>query len=434
MDWRRFLCHPDQRESGATLLGVVGIALVLSLLTASILSFTLQSAQAVLFNREHTQALYNARMGIDAAVELIDHELSISTPRVSPVSPVTGAQLTSLAKAVTSDLGELSSPPFQVWVSVATNVANTLSIRSRGFSQNAAVTLKMNGALSLPGSGSYQVSATGSDGSPNVSISGTGGAAVSVSGNGKSVGTVSVNGSTATVSGFPNQQNIQGDNHFFPPLDAKSDNKASVWVEGSYKLLFGGQPYDNLIVTGNFDGTLGNVKGTAIVTGAHAAILGNIGGPLIVAGSNALIYGDTHCAVITGNNVTVVGNVKGNLVITGNNVNIYGNIKPGESNGDVVVTGNNVTIRGNVGGHLIATGTNEVVWGKITKGLTAIGPTGQNVTVYRNRKVEGGLSQFRSGPIKISTACLGAVTVQSGADGTGNGGVTLIPSSSTVSG
>ena len=413
VDWRRFAFQPNQRETGATLLGVIGIALVLSLLTASILSFTLQSAQSVLFNREHTQALYNARMGVDAAVELIDYELSAASP------PATIAQLVPL---VTADLNKLSSQPFQVTFSSSQNkTANTLEITSKGIFGGAVVVLTMDVAVSFPSSGSYQVSATGAADSPNVSISGTGGATVSVTGTGSAA--VSVNGTTATVSGFSNQQNIQDNYNFFvsPVRDV------SAWVEGSYNFVQG-VPFRNLIVTGNGNWTFGNVDGTAIVSGTNAIIFGNIGGPLIVAGSGAVIYGNTHCALITGNNVTVTNNVKGNVVITGNNVTIYGSVKPGRANQDVVITGNNVTIYGDIDGHLIATGTNEVVWGTIKNGLTE---NGQNVTYGR---VRGGISQFQPGPITIQTPCLGQVTVQSGANGKINGGATLIPSSSSVSG
>lgn len=427
MDWRRFACQPDQRETGATLLGVVGIALVLSLLTASILSFTLQSAQSVLFNREHTQALYNARMGIDSAVELIDYELSTSA------LPVTNAQLVNLVNLVNADLGSLSSPPFSASVSVESNPANMLHISSSGFFEHAAVSLTLDAKLPVSGSALSQVFAKNASGFASVSISGTGGAAVSMSGNG--LGTVSVNGSTATVNGFSHLQEISNHGNVF----LSSGDNVSMWVKGSNNAVgfFKDPPsYRNLIVTGNNNWTFGDVKGTAIVTGTNAAILGNIGGPLIVAGSGAVIYGNTHCALITGNNVTVTNNVKGNLVITGNNVNIFGNVKPGESNQNVVITGNNVTIYGNVVGHLIATGTSEVIWGNITKGLTAIGPIGpnspdgQNVTVY-GKVPHGGVSQFKPGPITIQTTCLGTVTLQFGTTG---GGVTLIPSSSTVSG
>ncbi len=423
MDWRRFACQPDQRETGATLLGVVGIALVLSLLTASILSFTLQSAQSVLFNREHTQALYNARMGIDSAVELIDYELFTPSP------PATNLQLVNLVNA---DLGSLSSPPFSASVSVESTTANTLRISSSGFFEGATVSLALDAQLPVSGSAFSQVSAKNASGFAGVSISGTGGAAISMSGNG--LGTVSVNGSTATVSGFPNLREISSNGNVFV---SPGDN-ASTWVKGSNNAVgfFKDAPsYRNLIVTGNNNWTFGDVKGTAIVSGNNVIVFGNIGGPLIVAGSGAVIYGKTHCALITGNNVTVTNNIKGNLVITGNDVNIFGNVEPGKSNPDVVITGNNVTIWGNVFGHLIATGTNEVVFGNITKGLTAIGPIGpnspdgQNVTVYG--RVHGGVSSFVPGPITIPTSCLGTVTLQFGAAG---GGVTLIPSSSTVSG
>ncbi|MHB1628399.1 MAG: autotransporter outer membrane beta-barrel domain-containing protein [Bacilli bacterium] len=424
MDWRRFLCHPDQRESGATLLGVIGIAVVLSLLTASILSFALQSTQAVRFSIDHTQALYNARMGVDAAVELIRAEVTSTT-----MTSANGG--TSLADAVNPSLSQISGRPFAAQVSVVPQTSppsrNTLvmAIASTGTAGQASVLLTVEATLTASsGSGGGTTGTASKVQIPNfprsiskVTVSNTNSASVQISGSGQ--GSVVVNGASTSVTGFPNLQTLSGNgsiqNH---PVNG------NLWISGTNDTVTSAIN-GTAIVTGDGATLQRPVNGTAIVTGSGETLDGNVNGPLLLFGSGSTVNGSTDCgAIITGNDTTISANVNGALIITGNNTTISGNI-----NQELVVTGNNLTVHGTINGKFIATGTGEVVNGTVNQGISEYK---NNVTV--NGRVNGQITQFNGKPIVVNTPCMGAVTLKFAAPSSGTPTVSLNFSSAAISG
>ncbi|MHB1682430.1 MAG: hypothetical protein ACYCYO_06310 [Bacilli bacterium] len=423
MMWRRFAHQRDQRESGATLLGVIGIALVLSLLTASILSFTLQSAQAVLFNREHTQALYNARMGIDAAVKFMQAEVTSTT-----MTSANGG--TNLANAVNSS-SQISGEPFAVHVSVVPQTSppsqNTLvmAIASTGTAGQASVLLTVNATLTASsGSGGGTAGTVSQIQIPNfprniskVTISSMNSASVQIFGSGK--GSVVVNGASATVTGFPNLQPLSGSGS-----TQSGPVNGNLWISGTNDTVTSAIN-GTAIITGDGATLQKPVNGTAIVTGSSETLDGNINGPLLLFGSDSTVNGSTNCgAIITGNDTMIMANVNGALIITGNNTTIYANI-----NQELVVIGNNMTVYGTINGKFIATGTGEVVNGTVNQGITEYN---NDVTV--NGRVNGQITQFNGKSIVVNTSCMGSVTLNFSASSTGAPTVNLNFSTATISG
>ena len=454
-----FASQPHQRESGAALLGVIGIALVLSILTASILSFSLQSAQAVRLNHDHTQALYNARMGVDAAFELIRTDVTSTT-----MTSATGG--TDLATAVNNSLLQLSGKPFAITVYAKTPQAsptsspsqNTLvmTIVSTGMAGQASVLLTVDATLTATsGSGegengkALQVLIPKFPNFPGNSTSFSGSSQNSTSVRINSHGDVSlvVHGmslsGSGTVFNYPYQQELSGHGSTQnQPVNGNlwikgNDDLVTATINGNAILTGNGatiqQPVNgDVIVTGNGATIQQPVNGTAIVTGSNATLNGAINGPLLLFGSGSTITGTINQgAIITGNNTTIKATVDCPLIITGNHTTITGTINNG-----LIVTGNNTIVKGTINGYFNATGTGFIATGKdeVVNGTVNNGITEYNNNVKVNGQLNGQITKFNENPVTVKHSCMGLIKLQFGAPSAGAPTVTMNFSTSKISG
>ncbi|MBX5436466.1 MAG: hypothetical protein IRZ33_04525 [Alicyclobacillaceae bacterium] len=412
--WLALAASRLRDETGASLVVAVGVVLVAVALSAGIVMHLQRSWQAVVYEQRRTQALYNARMGIDAAVALINKDLTTNA--------FTSSRYTQFQSQVNDDLQALMQPPFQAQVAVSApqtdsqgNKTLTILLTSTGtaqpgvFGEASTVELRMQATAMLPASGGSGGGGSGGSTTPsavtisdvavggvaNVSVSGTGSTPVSLSGG--SGGTVIVNGtSSAQVYGFPNLVQVTDNNSH--PING------TLWLSGDGAVQSG--PVNGIaVVTGNNAKVSGPVGGAAIVTGSNVSLFGPVNGPVLLMGTGDSVSGPVQCALVTADNVVIAGPVNGNLIVTGNNCTIQGPVA-----GEVIVTGSHLTIAGNVNGNgtyaMIALGSNEIVQGIINGNVIMLG---NNVSAQH---INGTVTQYSGQAITADDRCLGKVTLQ----------------------
>ncbi|GGJ09556.1 hypothetical protein GCM10010885_18340 [Alicyclobacillus cellulosilyticus] len=422
----RFVRGEVCREDGASFLLALAVSLTAAMLTAGILTALQRAWQAVTYEQLQTQALYNARMGIDAAVELLKQDVT----NAAFTSSGTAAQL---ASQVTSELQALQSPFYASVVyntgplqDAQGNSSIQLTILSTGTSEQAgvfgerhSVQVQMALILRLPAGGTgggaggggstvsgVTISSSGSLGANigNLSVTGTGTVPVQYTGSGS--GTVTVNGSSASVTGFSP-----------PPQQITSSNKDPIngmaWISGN-GVVQKGPINGSAIITGSNVQVTQPINGAAIVTGSNVT-LDNVNGPALLMGNGITVNGNVQCALVTGNQVTIQGNVNGDLIVVGNQCTVQGQV-----NGSVLVTGSGLNITGGINGRspyaILVLGSNEMVGGNINGNVIK---NGNNLSYSR---VNGTVSDYNGQSLSLGNTCFGDVTLVTSAAGSGNNG------------
>ncbi len=427
---RSIVTAGTSRDEGATLIAVVVLVAILALFASAILSYVSQSYQAAAFSRDRTQALYNARMGIDAAISLVERD-------AGALDLKSGTAYTQLQTAVNSDLKQLGAPPFTDVVTVGPPVAGVFPVimRATGVSGRGVVTLTEPGGIQAAGPG------TGSGGGNvasvsiasslqdvhDLSVSQPGAPPISLTGTGS--GSIVVNGAAASVTGFGH-----GDSHNQLTVISAvyagvrlREGAAAVWIQGGGDTVKGSSPHV-AVVTGANDTVILNELHLLVATGQNATINAATGTALLL-GANDTQNGSVTCgALVTGNGAVLTGpKINGPLVITGNDVVVGSPQQPVSINGEVALIGNGITVYGDVsnpsGTAVLAIGQNEAIHGSKPSKTAVRG----NITDYNNNltvtgAVRGSTVQFPGGQSVViggnkqdgtdgQGQCLGTVTV-----------------------
>ncbi len=393
--------RPD--DEGASLVIVMAVFLVVSLLFASVFTYLERSSASVRFETGHTQALYNARMGVDLAVELLKQDASadsFSNPGMD--------QLQSTVEGALS-AAENSGSPFTTRVTLSqlnqkttgktvTSASMVAAIQSVGKILGASVTLnlsapmqyeapsKSNGSGSNHSQGSPDVTITAGDSSPIGCISTTGSnRACEVSGDGGIQVSDKSGRASVTVPAVTSLTTVSTHQIVF------SSPSSNVWVKG-----------DNAVL-GEFvldpDNAMTKITGATIVTGANDLLYSWIHGPLIVTGSAATLWAHVNGpAYLYGNDTHFTGTITCGAVIAGSNVNVT---LLGPITGPMVVLGDNVTITS-----LFYPIQDLVIVGSSFK---LIG------------HVSGTVSEWSGQPITVSDNCFGLARITSSGGGSGTG-------------
>ncbi len=403
------------QEQGATLIAVVLLIAVLAFAAAAILSYVSQSYQSAAFDRHRTQALYNARMGVDAAAALIVND-------ANAINLQSDAADSRLQAAVEGDLAELElkAPPFADVVKMGRLVAGAIPItlQATGVSGHGAVTLTESGHIQLPtsgtGGGVGQVASLAMASNLKdigaMSVSNTGATPVSATGK-KGGGSITVNGASAVVSGFSRLNVVSAvysNSQVIPP------DTATAWIKGSLDSV-AGVATRTAVITGTND-TLRLLSARTIVVTGSGATVDTLGtGTALLLGTNDSLNGSITCGgVVAGNSDALAGpDIRGPLVVTGNNVVIGSPQRSVRIHGELVLAGNGITLYGDVSNPhkkavaVLATGQNEMIHGSVhgnivenNSDLTVTGP------------VQGTTTPFSGGQsVTVAGHCLGAITL-----------------------
>ncbi len=340
-----------RRDGGAALLITLALTAVIGLMLAASLALIRQAGSAEAYESLHTQALYNARMGVDAALYYLSHDAADLARQQGN---------SQLQAAVENSLAQLNQPPFQVSLTVDPltthhgESAAAVAIASTGIAGSGAqpvrVTLSVGGAVTLVsrgggGSGNQQeagsLTVTSSPG-PNISVSG-GPIGVAVHGSQGNKGKkekpgslvkviISASGTAVTMTDKPAP--ITKNNTTF-----KQAIKGNAWIDGSND-TFNNSIQGDAIVQGSNDTFNDKVDGTAVISGGHTTV-------------NNTLNGET---IVSGNRTVLNGPVRGPLIVTANDVKVKGKLSCG-----AVITGNNVSLEASVDGPLILAGTGDQV-------------------------------------------------------------------------
>ena len=441
-------------EQGATLIAAVLLIAVLALAAAAILSYVSQSYQSAAFDRHRTQALYNARMGVDAAAALIVKDANAVNLRSDSAH-------SRLQAAVEGDLAELElkAPPFADVVTVGRPVGGAMSVtlQATGVSGHGAVTLTESGRIQLPasgtGGGARQVASltivSHLKDISSLSVSNTGATPVSATGENDG-GSITVNGASAVVSRFSRLNVVSAvysNSQVIPP------DTATAWIQGDHDTV-AGSAARTVVITGTGDTLRLLSARTIVVTGSGAAVDSHGIGTVLLLGNNDSLNGPITCGgIVTGNGDVLSGSpvygnsgnensgkqnsndgnsskssgkgssgedrskkmpyIKGPLVVTGNNVVIGSPQWPVRIHGELVLAGNGFTLYGDVSNShkkavaVLATGQNEMIHGSVygnivenNSDLTVTGP------------VQGATTPFPGGQsVTVAGHCLGAISL-----------------------
>lgn len=451
-------------EGGLALIAVLMVVAVAGLLIAASVGLIGQAGRAERYTAVHTQALYNARMGVDTVL----YFLSAEEPTIFGGSGPSAAQ-----SQIASDLASLNDPPFAVTVAIgavssSTNASGAtvetapVSIHSVGTAEagsaSARVTLTIQAAVTSTASGTSGSGTGSSSGStqsesgsitlsggslgtgPNISLSGSG-VSVSYSGSSSANGSVTVTSSGASVS-MPNLTTV--DTTYGTSSRPINGN---AWIEGS------GNTIDSTIdgtavITGSSNTVNRPINGEAIVTGSSTTLNQPVNGPLLMTGSGGTINGTLNCGgVITGDNETITGTVNGLLVLAGSDDTVGSAGKHTVLNSGVILIGDSNSLYANVSPitmtvngqseslAIVAAGQSETVTGVVNGNVAEY-----NHDLTINGTLNGTASSISSTEtFGVNTSCPGdlAITVQPTQTSSGQSGlayVTLSFGSTSVSG
>ncbi len=395
-------------DGGAALLITLALTAVVGLMLAVSLAYIRQAESADTYASLHTQALYNARMGVDTALYYLSHD-------AADIAQANGNR--AIQSAVEDALQQLNQPPFQVTLDVSPltthhgKTAAAVTVASTGVAgpgaQPVRVTLSVQGTITVvsrggggaPGNSEETgtLTVTASQG-PNITVSGDP-LTVTVKrpsnrkghghddGSGSGQVTITASGTAVTM---PSLTSITKSNTTLP---VKIHGNA--WIRGNHDTI-DGSIHGTTVISGVYGEINANLHGETIVSGDDTTLTGRVQGPLLVTANDVTIRGSLHCgAVILGNNVHIdASSIQGPVILAGTQDQVGRTQHPVSLHGGLVLVGDQASVyatvkTGSFGKPfsktaVISLGQNESLTGTVTgqiaevAGSLSFHPTGKS--------------------------------------------------------